>query len=76
MKQSDEKCYDTSGNSSNTNGYDSKEKLQAKNEKHNKTHIDYECGILKIEKVKTEKAVHTSTTGKLDCKTNEKQKTL
>ena len=41
-----------------------------RNEKHNKTHRDYECGILKIEKVKTEKAVHKSTTRKPDCKTN------
>ena len=72
MKDKDENCYHTSGNSSNTKGYDSKEKLRAKNEKHNKTHRDYECGILKIEKVKTEKAVHTSTTGKADHKTTAK----
>ena len=43
----------TSGNFSNTKGYDSKEKLRAKTKKHNKTHIDYECGILKIEKLKS-----------------------
>ena len=51
----------TSGNFSNTKGYDSKEKLRAKTKKHNKSHIDYECGILKIEKLSIQAQLQNST---------------